>query len=193
MSLRVLIVPEDPINNGYILKPLVARMLQECGKPNAKVDVLTNPRARGYENAKKLLEQDVLSSYGRRCELLLFLPDRDGTDRVAEFERLETVAADQKVTLLCCAAVEEVEAWLLAGHTEKLSKSWADVRSDRSIKENTFAGFLASQGDARRAGGGRDSLMEQTLRNYRGLLARCDELGELHQRVQQLVQGWPAT
>ncbi len=35
MSFRVLVIPEDPTYNGYILQPIVERMLGELGKPNA--------------------------------------------------------------------------------------------------------------------------------------------------------------
>ena len=52
MSLKVLVIAEDPTNNGYILKPLVSRLLEECGKPNTKVQILTDPKADGYANAK---------------------------------------------------------------------------------------------------------------------------------------------
>jgi hypothetical protein len=38
LSFNALVVPEDPSNNGYILKPLVVCLLEACGKPNAKVD-----------------------------------------------------------------------------------------------------------------------------------------------------------
>jgi len=44
MSFKVLIIPEAPTNNGYILKPLIKRMMKECGKQNVQVDVLGNPR-----------------------------------------------------------------------------------------------------------------------------------------------------
>ncbi|MDX1984844.1 MAG: hypothetical protein SFV51_31515 [Bryobacteraceae bacterium] len=55
MSLRILIVPEDPTYNGAILAPLVTRMLTECGRPKAKVTVLENPRVQGYAHAKQQL------------------------------------------------------------------------------------------------------------------------------------------
>ena len=42
MSFRVLVIPEDPTLNGYILKPLAERLLEDAGKPNAKVKVLDN-------------------------------------------------------------------------------------------------------------------------------------------------------
>lgn len=186
MSFTVLVVPEDPTYNGYILRPLVARMLRECGRPNAKITVLNNPKADGYAHAKKLLGEQVLDRYSH-LDLIVFLPDADGHDRTAEFAALETLADKRDVRLMCCAAVEEVEAWLLAGHVDKLSQDWAAVRGDVSVKENVFAPFLAKHGDPRRAGGGRDTLMQETLQNYSGLLQRCRELAALEQRIRALL------
>lgn len=59
MIFKVLIIPEEPTNNCYILKPLIKRMMKECGKPNAQVDVLINPRAQGYNHAKTLMSEII--------------------------------------------------------------------------------------------------------------------------------------
>jgi len=91
VSYRVLVISEDPTHNGYILAPLIGRILQECGKPNAK------------------------------------------------------------------------------------------------IKENVFLSFLTAYGDSRRAGGGRDLLMEATLQNYNGMLQRCPELQALQGRIKMVL------
>lgn len=186
MSFRVLVIPEDPTYNGYILKPLVERILTECGKPNAKVTVLTNPKADGYEHAKSLLNE-IFQRY-RHHNVLLFLPDADGKDRSGEFAHLQEKAFAVGVRLICCAAVQEVEVWLLAGHTARLGKSWADVRADAAVKENVFEPFLREHGDARRAGGGRDLLIQQTLTNYTGLLERCPELKGLQQSICEYIE-----
>ena len=53
MSFRVLVIPEDPTWNGYILKPLAKALLADAEKPAAKVTLLTNPRIRGYDQALK--------------------------------------------------------------------------------------------------------------------------------------------
>lgn len=185
MSFNVLVVPEDPLNNGYLLKPLATRLLAECGKANAKVEVLTNPRAQGYEHAKELLRGALLERY-RHKDLLLFLVDADGRDRRSEFQRLEEEAAARGVRLLCCAAEQEVEVWLLAGHRQRLDLGWQEVRAEVSIKERIFAPFLAAYGDARRAGGGRDLLMKETLGSYEALLRLCPELAELERRLRAL-------
>lgn len=186
MSFDVLVVPEDPANNGYILKPLVIRLLEECGKPNAVVTVLANPRAQGYEHAKGLLRSQLLDRY-RHMNLILFLPDADGKDRGGELRALEAEAGERGVRLLRCAAVQEVEVWLLAGHHERLPAGWPEVRADTSVKERFFLPFLSDHGDRRRAGGGRDLLMQQTLGNYRSLLALCPELAELESRIRQIL------
>jgi hypothetical protein len=176
-----MIVPEDPTYNGAILQPLICRMLAECGKGNAKVDVLANPKAAGFEHAKALLPQ-IVERY-THYDLLLFLPDADGNDRSPAFTGLEREAAVAGVTLLCCAAVQEVEVWLLAGHPQKIGQPWHEVREDVSVKENVFEPFLEQYGDPRRPGGGRDLLMKEGLRNYDGVLQRCPELATLQARI----------
>jgi hypothetical protein len=186
VSFLVKIIPEDPTNNGYILQPLVSKMLEECGKPNAKVTMLANPKASGYEHAKNLLLEQVLDRYAH-FDLLLFLSDADGKDRSAEFNRLEDEAKGKGVKLLCCAAVQEVEVWLLAGHLDKLSVSWERLRAEVSVKENYFEPFLSKYGDPRRAGGGRDLLMKETLQNYSGLIQRCPELAGLEARFREAI------
>lgn len=186
MSFNVLVVPEDPTYNGYILGPLVARLMSECGKPNSRVKVLTNPKAAGYEHAKSLIVDEVIDRYAH-FNLLLFMPDADGKDKRAEFQYIENTARDRGVQLFCCAAVEEVEAWLLAGHVDKLQAAWSEIRSNTSVKEQVFQPFLKAHGDSKRAGGGRDLLMKGALENYAGLIRRCPELGDLQTRISQTL------
>ncbi|HKI00374.1 MAG TPA: hypothetical protein VKK31_00195 [Thermoanaerobaculia bacterium] len=186
MSFDVLVVPEDPANNGYILKPLISRMLAECGKANARVTVLSNPRTKGYEHAKALLRNQLFLRY-RHMKLILFLPDADGKNREGEFQALEDEANRQGVRLLCCAAKEEVEVWLLAGYRDKLEQRWQDVRSDTSVKENVFQPFLAAYGNPKAPGGGRDLLMAKMLSSYGALLQLCPELAELERRIREIL------
>ena len=178
MSCNVLVIPEDPTYNGYILKPLVSKLLETCGKGNANVEVLTDPKLSGFEDACRSMAE-IVDRYQYK-HLLLFLPDRDGKDRDPLFANLEE---EHGPKLICCAAVEEVEAWLLAGHIDKLERSWSTMRADVSVKENVFAPFLRRHGDSRRSGGGREELMRETLTNLDGLLARCPELDDLRKRI----------
>jgi hypothetical protein len=85
MSLRVLVIPEDPTNNGYILKPLVERMMVEVNKPNARVVVLPNPRMQGYDHAVSAIRGELGGRWGH-YDLWLFLPDADRAKGLNELE-----------------------------------------------------------------------------------------------------------
>jgi hypothetical protein len=56
-------------------------------------------------------------------QLFLFLPDCDGMHqgRADLFANLESKHGPK---LICCAAVEEVKAWLLAGYLDKIDRPW---------------------------------------------------------------------
>ena len=187
MSFQVLIISEDPTNNGYILKPLIKKMMNQCGKANARVDLMTEPKTNGYENAKSLIKEIVIERYAYK-DLLLFIADADGKNRNQEFASLEEEAKTKEVDLFCCAAVQEVEAWLLAGHLDKLDTFWSKIRDDISVKENIFEDFLRRYGNPKAAGGGRETLMLETLQNYSGFLDRCPELKELQSRIQNFLE-----
>lgn len=183
MSFRVLIIPGDPTHNGYILKPLITRMLVEVGKANAQPLVLTNPRLTGYDHAVKAIKEDLPQRY-HFYDLWLFLPD---ADRAGGAPALEARMRKRNIPLLCCAAQPEVEAWMLAGHRNNVPGNWSELRGHSHFKEVVFEPFLAVHGDVRAAGGGREKLMRQTLGNYRGLLAVCPELADLEQRLATLL------
>ena len=178
MSLRVLLIPEDGRYNGFIVKPLIERMLAECGRPNAKVRVLSDPRLSGYVPARQCVRTRFREQ--NMDDLWLFLPD---ADRAGGLEELEREASQLRISLICCAANPEVEAWLLAGHREKLLLTWSEVVAHPRLKEDVFVPFLEKHGNARRADFGRNPLMRETLAEYRGLLILCPELQDLERRI----------
>ena len=61
-------------------------------------------------------------------------------------------------------------------------------RQHAKFKELHFEPLLALHGDARRAGGGRDRMMAEALKNYPLLLKLCPELRTLRDRIAMLVQ-----
>ena len=183
MSFRVLIIPEDPTYNGYILKPVIERMLAELGKPNADVTVLTNPKLNGYPHAVSAIRGDLVDRY-RHVPLWLFLPDGD---RATGLESLETELTEKGVRLFCCAAQPEVEVWLLAGYRDELPIPWGQVRRHPRPKEEVFEPFLKERGNPRSPGGGREGLTRQTLTNYHGLLSVCPELAGLEDRLRTFL------
>lgn len=76
MSLSVLVIPEDPQQNGHILKPLVQAILGDVGRPNARVNLLTRPRVRGYDQAVDAVRDRLHARYGF-MDIWLFFPDAD--------------------------------------------------------------------------------------------------------------------
>jgi hypothetical protein len=100
VSFKVLVIPEDPTNNGYILKPLVEAILADAGKPGA---------------------------------------------------------------------------------------SWSRIRASSAMKETWFDPLLETEGDSRRAGGGRDQLIDASLKKMPALYQLCPELAELRDRIRSLL------
>jgi hypothetical protein len=200
MSLNVLVVSENPTYNGAILKPLCERLFVECGRTQANIEVLANPRTNGYDDAKKLFPRTILDLYPHK-HLVLFLPDSDGKERRPEFARMEAdfeqqaAAIGRSIRLICCAAVPEVEAWLLAGHEDKWEPDWqwGMMRADRSIKENYFYPFLQKHGqdESRYPDQGRRQLMVAALRNYAGIRQRCRELQTLEASIRAHIANLP--
>jgi hypothetical protein len=183
--MKVLVIPENPKYNGYILKPLAKRLLQSIGKLQAQVIVLTDPFAQGYDMIKA--ELPTICERYHHFDLLLFLPDDDCCDRTAELRNIEREAEQTGVNLIACAAIPEVEAWLLAGHVDKLPDHWQAVRADCDLKERYFKPFL-QQYSNRGAGGGRQQLMQAALLHFTGILSRCPELKTLQQRMREVFE-----
>jgi hypothetical protein len=194
MSYRVLVIPEDPTYNGHILQPLVKALLDRAGKSNSRVTVLTDPHIFGVDQAISSAPQIAHDS--PMYDLFLLMVDRDarlgnGESRLQRPREAERRAIDDYGRLLlACAAIEEVEVWLMAGHPDKvegLGFNWKDIRQHDNPKEQYFEPFLAAYGNRLEAGQGRKRLMREGLENLSGLLSRCDELADLLRRIEEAV------
>ncbi len=185
MSVRVLVIPEDPTLNGYVLKPLVEMVLAEAGKRTAKVTVLTNPRVRGYDEAVKVVRKDLASRYSF-MELWLFFPDADRASDDA-MRNLEADLRQQGITLLCCPAQPEVEVYACAAYREEIRGSWAEARSNPRFKETVFEPLLQAQGDRRRPGHGRGAMTEKSIARRRRFFRLCPEIAELRDRIVRIL------
>ncbi len=181
MSLRVLVIPEDPTYNGYILKPLIQAVLEDIGKPGARIQVLTNPRLQGYDHALQEIRGGLVDRYGF-WDIWIFVPDSDraGADAMGS---LEVELAGKGVALFCCPAHPEVEIYACVAYRADLGMSWEDARAATNFKESVFHPLLKRHGDPRRAGGGRDMMIAESLRNRRELYRRCPELAALRDRI----------
>lgn len=186
MSLRVLVIPEDPTWNGYILTPLAKALLADAGKPNARVKLLENSRVRGYDQALGAIREELPDRYGF-LDLWLFFPDADraGPDAM---QRLEADLAERQVRLLCCPAQPEVEVYACAAFRNDLPGTWEDARTSNRMKEEVFQPLLAQHGDARRPGKGRDLMIEASLQNLPLLFRLCPEIEHLRERIAEHVE-----
>lgn len=111
VSCRILIVPEDPTYNGAILKPLIERMASACGRGNARVTVLTNPSLKGVDELRNKIGE-IASRYDY-MDAVICIVDADGKDRSGMFVAMKERAQVLGDRILFCAAVQEVETWLL--------------------------------------------------------------------------------
>ncbi len=184
MSLTVLVIPEDPTNNGYILKPLIEALLADIGKPHAKVHVLTSPRLNGYSDALKAINGELADRYGH-WDLWIFVPDADLASPET-MANMESALAAKGVALLCSPAQPEVEIYACVAHSDKLGAPWSTVRNSEKMKELYFAPLLRDLGDSRRAGGGRDQFIAASLSTMSKLYRFCPELAVLRDRMKNL-------
>ncbi len=183
MSFRVLVIPEDPLQNGHILKPLVQAIMQDVGRRAAKVELLTNPRVRGYVHAKRVVRDELPGRYHFK-KLWLFFPDADRKgSRIKAMQKLEADVAAQGIPLLCCVAQPEVEVYACAAFRNDIPVSWEEVRNHPQMKEKIFEPLCRKHGDPQRAGKGRDLMIQESLKNLKGLFQLCPELQRLRDRI----------
>ena len=186
MSFRVLVIPEDPQQNGHILRPLVQAIMQDADKPAAKVTVLTNPRIRGYDQAIKGIRSEFSGAYGF-MDLWLFFPDADRASSKA-MQDLETHVTAIGTPLLCCAAQPEVEIYACAAFRRDIPIKWEKARNHPRMKEEIFEPLLRKYGDPQRADKGRDLLINKSLENLPLLFRLCPELKCLRNRIEAHLQ-----
>ena len=181
MSFNVLVIPEDPTLNGYILKPLTQAIVTDAGRPAANVTVLPRPRLRGYAHARKAIRDELPELYAH-FHLWLFFPDADKATGGA-MQDLEVHVREQGIMLLCCAAQPELEVYTCAAFRSEIQDSWEEVRQHPRMKEEVFDRLLSSHGDPRRPGGGRDLMIKESLKNLPLLFRLCPELKRLRDRI----------
>jgi hypothetical protein len=181
---KVLVIPEDPTLDQYILKPVVERLFADWGK-NPRIQILSKPRLRGVSQALDAnVLNDIVATYPM-VDLFLVMVDRDG-----DLRRPERVKALEREfpQLLSCLAIEEVEVWMLALHRESLSASWPDVRAEHHPKEHFAQPFLAAHAPKLDPGQGRAWAMRELGGKWKGVLSVCPELEEFSQRLGARLQ-----
>jgi hypothetical protein len=178
---KVLIIPEDPTYDAYILGPVIERMFSELGRA-ARIEVLRDPHLRGVDQA---LDRETVDSIVREnpmVDLFLLVVDRD-CDRRGNSARAGGRESEHPDALLACLAIEEVEVWMLALHPAGSDASWQAIRDECDPKERFAAPFLSQLGRSG-PGGGRKRAMRELGRNWSRLKQLCPEIAELQTRVE---------
>lgn len=178
--MKVLVIPEDPRLDQYILKPVVARIFADLGK-SPRIEILSNPRLRGVEQAlDAAILTDIVATFPM-IDLFLVLVDRDGHERrLAVANAREAEHPDR---LFVCLAIEEVEVWMLAVHHRTLEFSWQEIRAEIHPKERFANPFLAERAPKLDPGAGRAWAMRELGGEWRGVLQRCPEPADLKRRI----------
>lgn len=174
--MKVMVIPEDPTLDQYILKPIVEQLFKDLGR-NARISVLSNPRLRGVAQA---LDAEILAGIVRTnpmIDLFLVLVDRDAEEKRHALGQQR--AGEHPGRLFVCLAIEEVEVWMLAVHRDTLDAPWKSIREERDPKERFAHPFLADRAPPLSPGNGRKWAMEPLGQRWRGVLDVCPELSEL--------------
>jgi len=141
---KVLIIPEDPTHDQYVIKPIIERIFLELGR-RAYVEVLRDPHLRGVDQA---LDREVIGSIiadNRMIDLFIVVVDRD-CNRYKNVEKAAAREADFPNDVLVCLAEQEVEVWALALYREQIADRWAVVRAECDPKERYFDDLMRRQG-----------------------------------------------
>jgi hypothetical protein len=182
---KVLVIPEDPKFDQYILKPIVERIFTDLGK-SPRVTVLPKPRLRGVAQALNSdILADIVATYPM-SDLFLVLVDRDGDEARAALASARE--SEYPNRLFVCLAIEEIEVWMLAVHSETLGTGWREIRAEIHPKERFAEPFLQTRAPRLDAGQGRDWAMRDLGSQWRGVLRRCPELDELKRRLEAWLE-----
>ena len=175
--MKVLVIPEHPRNDQYILEPLFKRLFRDIGKPYAKVEVCREPLLGGVGEALKPGRiREIVDQYDWMKDIVFILcVDRDGDEgRRTRLDRIEAEFGNGRA-FLAGEAWEEIETWVLAGLTLPKGWRWRDVRAEVQVKERYFAPLAWERGVAGAPGGGRKALGEEAARNLPAIRRKCRE------------------
>ena len=121
MSLNVLLIPEDFRKDQFVLKPIFEKMFKSIGR-TVKVEVCMEPLLGGVSEALRWERiQEILDLHRGMVQGFLLIVDRDkNSTRRKALDQLELQAARELPPgrwFFGECAWEEIEVWLLAGHS----------------------------------------------------------------------------
>lgn len=123
-------------------------------------------------------------------DLFLLCVDRDDNqNRKSRLDEIETKAKEILASdrlFLAENAWQELEVWVLAGHSLPKEWKWQDVRNERDPKELYFIPFATQKGVVNQQSQGRKILAEQA--DYKSICQFCDEVRFLENRIKNWLQ-----
>ncbi|MEI6044370.1 MAG: hypothetical protein WCS37_08265 [Chloroflexota bacterium] len=178
--MNILIIPEDFRNDQYILKPIIEAMVTELGKPTAKVRVCKDSLLGGVSQALKwdnILQ--IIERYKGMVDLFLLCVDRDNdVGRKTVLTNIEQQAQNilpEKKGFLAENAWQEIEVWVLAGHSLPKNWNWQAIRNESNPKEVYFLPFAKECGVINEPGEGRKTLANEVVSRYKRIRRICPE------------------
>lgn len=178
--MKVLLIPEDQTQDGFIALPIVEALLADLEIP-ARVSVLPEPRLRGAGDSLKAETVAQIIADNPMIDVFVLLADRD-CDRQSHEAKASAREKEHPDKLIACLALQELEVWLLALYKDQLGAPWGEVRDHCDPKERWAEPLLAQLGTSG-PGGGRKKAMRALSGKLRTLLSLCDELQHLQQRL----------
>lgn len=189
--MNVVIIPEDSRYDRLILEPILTQLFISLNKKNTRFYFDDDARRRGVSQT---LDVDNLKLAIARFKhlqgaVVLLIVDRDGhngrsgmTNRLARLANLKkAIGVDDffpNEKFFAVAAVEELEAWVLAGIFSQLPRdwNWKQIQAEISVKEIYFDRHAKTLGLAGTPDGGRKILGMQAAANLPAILDKCEEL-----------------
>ncbi len=181
--MKALIIPEDPRNDEYTLRPLLKAMASRLdfpGRPKLKIEICTDPILGGISNIFRIERiRDIVEMYPL-VDVFILCVDRDGVlHRRASLDYLvqscgEFLRPTQR--MIAAQAWEEIEIWILAGMDDLPPQwVWSAVRAEVSLKETYFNEYVRYRGLQTQPRQGRKFLAELAARNYGRIKQLCSE------------------
>ena len=195
--MNVLVIPEDFRKDQYMLKPIVAAMLNWVGV-SARVEVCQDPLLGGVTEALKWERiKEIIEQYSWKVQLFLLCVDRDSDPhRRSALDNLEQKASQvlpASKRLLAENAWQEIEVWVLAGHDLPNQWEWTAIRAERDAKETYYLPFARSRGMLDTPGEGRRRLAKEAAQRYSRMRQLCPEdVGALEERIREQL-AWKST
>ena len=131
-------------------------------------------------------ELPAIAADNRMVQLILVVVDRDANIPHDNLARIANACSDRRI--VACAAIEEIEAWLVALHREQIDARWPELRSGRGACKAASAAVLAR---FRGPGEGRVAAMRELGAGWKGLLRLCDELTDFGERIAAAARAEP--